>query len=108
MHQLTEFADGINNFVEVNFEPTTKHLYCTFPNEPLDSVKQCNANITYGANCDQQLGVYSTMDTGVSVAITSVVLVDINEYCVSVTASSSNKTVIVEGRLIVVKFGNEH
>ena len=37
MHQLTELADGINNLVEVNFEPLTKRLYCAFPNEPLDS-----------------------------------------------------------------------
>lgn len=90
----------------MNFEPKTRRIYCTFLNQALNRVKLCNASIMYGANCDQQLGIYSGMGTGVAVATTSLVLLDGNEYCFSITASNGNKTVIVEGVLNVVMFGN--
>ena len=104
-----EFTDGINNLVNVNFDPAIRSIKCTFLNQPQDGVKHCNASITYGDNCDQQLGVYSSIGTGDSVTTPMLELIDsINEYCFSVTASSGVRTVVVEGSMDIVTFGNMH
>ena len=102
------FTDGSNNLVNVNFEPATRSIMCTFLNQPLDRDKLCSASIAYGDNCDQHLGVYSGTGTGDSVTTQSLKLEpmdDVNEYCFSVTASSGGRTVIVEGTLDVLNFG---
>ena len=93
----------------MKFEPAMSTIHCTFLNQPFNSVKLCNASITYGANCDQQLGIYSSEGTGNFVTTPTLVLEEgVNQLCFSVTAKSGNKTVIVEGTLDVVKLGNAY
>ena len=88
-----------------------RSIICSFLNQPLDRQKECNASITYDADCNQELGNYSAMGTGANVTIPQLALIHgigSTEYCYSVTASSNNTTVVVEGDLDIVniQFGN--
>lgn len=74
-------------------------------------VKQCTANITYGADCDQNIGIFRGMGTGDSVVTTSLVLIDgVTEYCYVVNTSSGTVTVFIEGtfQIGVINFGRHH
>lgn len=69
-----------------------------------DDLKHCTANITYGTNCDQQLGSYSNTSTGDYVTTPSLELMsDITEYCYLVVASSGNTTAAVRGKFVFVQ-----
>ena len=62
----------------------------------------------YGPDCDQSLGVYSSSSTGPSDSLSTspIDLVDnVAEYCFTVTASSGNVTVDVEGTLNLINIG---
>lgn len=86
----------------MTFDPTTRSVLCSFLNESLiDQGKKCIANITYGINCNQPLGVFSGVGAGNSVITPSVEFIDtVSEYCLLVSAISGNVTVMVEGTLI--------
>ena len=91
-------VDGINSYVDVNFDQDTRTIICEFLNQPLDSVKECIANVTYGANCGQKLDVYGMDGTGYIVTTPPLDLPgNIAEFCFTVTARSNNVTVAVEG-----------
>jgi hypothetical protein len=98
------FIGGINTFVEVGFNSITKTITCFFPNQSmLGDSKQCIANVTYGPNCDQHLGVYRAEGEGSSVTTRTIDFKDeVSSYCFVVTASSSTATVTVEGNLDLV------
>lgn len=65
--------------------------------------KQCTANVTYGANCDQHLGTFRGSGTGDSVATLPLELIDsVTEYCYLVTTSSGAVTVNIDGTLNVL------
>lgn len=63
--------------------------------------------ISHGANCKDSLGIYSGMGIGNSVSTDKLMLEMVvnNEFCFSVTASSDNNTVIVDGNLHVLTAG---
>ena len=93
-------AEGINNLVDVNFDPNKRTITCTFLNQPSNILKQCSANITYGENCDRFLDTFSGMGTGDTVATEQLqALSGVIEYCFLVTAKTNNVTVLVEGIL---------
>ena len=100
---------GINNFVEVNFDSITKTVTCYFPNQSdsmFEDSKQCIANVTYGTDCGQHLGVYRAEGEGSSVVTHTIDFKEeVSSYCLVVSASSSVKTVIVEGNLDLVNTG---
>ena len=90
----------MNNFVDIDFNSGTTTIICTFLNQPMDTIKQCSINITYGPNCGQQLGSYTSEGIGDSVSSPELPLLeDVSEYCFTVTARSNNVTVSVEGTL---------
>lgn len=98
--------DGLNNLVNVNFDATERSVICTFLNQPSQRIKECIANITYGSDCDQFLGVYEGVDTGDAVRTPSLGTVrGVAEYCFTVTAISNNVTVQVEGNLVNIGTG---
>lgn len=94
----------------MNFNPTRRNFECSFLNQPQEREKECNASITYGNNCEQELGVFAGMGIGDSVATTelsldNIMTADVSEYCFSVTATSGMNTVVVEGMLDIINLG---
>ena len=95
---------GVNNLLRVFFDTETKGILCKLQDQlPL---KWCAANITYGSNCQYQLGYFriEAMDDseamGDSEIIISLELMDtITKYCFMVAAYNGKLTVIVEGTL---------
>ena len=84
----------------MNFDPNQRSIICTFLNQRFDIIKQCNANITYGENCEIFLGIYSGMGTGDSVETQQLeAMPGVVKYCFLVTAISNNVTVLVDGTL---------
>ena len=101
--QYFHILDGMNSFVDVNFNSEMKTIICTFLNQPKDTTKECSLNIIYGPNCDQQLGLYTNEGTGDSVSTPELPLIEgVTEYCFTVTARSNNITVNVEGTLNLI------
>ena len=99
--------DGVNNFVDINFDSDLKTIICVFLNQPMDFTKECVINVTYGPNCDQQLDSYSLEGTGDAVATPQLPLIEgTAEYCFTITARSDNVTVIVEGTLNLIEVLN--
>ena len=97
----------MNNFVDINFDSETTTIICTFLNQPMDTTKECSFNVTYGPDCGQLLGLYTSMGTGDSVSSPELPLIeDISEYCFTVTARSNNVTVSVEGTLNLFEVSN--
>ena len=93
-------ADGTNSFVDVSFILSARSITCTFMNQQQGINNLCSVNVTYGTNCEQILGVYSS--TGPSNPLPTPpfeLLGSVVEYCFTVTASSGNKSVVVEGNL---------
>ena len=85
----------------MSFDLYEKRIVCTFKNQPTATTKQCDANITYGENCNQELDVYRGMGVGDTVSTSQLeILPGITDYCFIVTAISSNVTVMVEGTLV--------
>ena len=95
------FADGVNNLVDVKFDVTGKIITCNFKNQPATTMKQCDANITYGENCDKQLNTYKGMGVGNAVSTSQLETIPgVTDYCFVVTAVSNNISVIVEGDIV--------
>ena len=95
------YAEGINNLVNVNFDLNQRSITCTFLNQPLNIMKQCSANITYGEDCDRFLNTFSGMGTGDKVTTQPLDAVPgVVEYCFLVTAETNNVTVLVDGTLL--------
>ena len=93
-------AEGLNNLVTVNFDPNRRNIICTFLNQPYGIIKQCNANISYGKNCNSFLNTFIGMNAGDTVETEQLEVVPgVVEYCFLVTATSNNVTVLVEGNL---------
>ena len=89
--------------VDVNFNSEVKSIICVFLNQPRGTIKECSANISYGTNCGQWLGLYTNEDTGDSVSIPELPLIEgVSKYCFTVTARSGNVTVNVEGTLNLI------
>ena len=90
------------------FDLSTKRIFCQFLSElQRESEKQCIANVTYGANCDQHEGIYPASGVGDSVTTPPLMFTDsVSEHCVFVTAISGNTIVIVEQKLSLIDTGN--
>ena len=102
-----QHLDGVNNFVDINFDSEMTTIICTFLNQPMDTTKECSINIAYGPNCGQQLGSYTGEGTGDSVSSPELPLIEgISEYCFTATARSNNVTVSVEGTLNLFEVSN--
>lgn len=103
----TFHVDGVNSFVLVTFIGSSKRVHCQFLRSlPRDSVKQCTANVSYGSNCDQFLGMYTNMSNSNFVITPPLELIDsVLEYCLSVAAIHNNDTVIVEGTINLFNTG---
>ena len=94
-------TEGVNNLVAVRFDVNEKRIMCTFKNQPTAIEKHCDANITYGENCNRELNVYRGMGTDDTVSTSQLEsLPGIADYCYVVTAISNNVTVMVEGTLV--------
>lgn len=111
MISFDHFADGVNNLVNVNFNKTARRFNCTFLSPPPNTLKHCKASVKYGNDCGKQLkgGLLngsSSADTVMTEVLVLRHIEGVNEYCFSVTASSDNKTVIIEGTLDVLNCGN--
>ena len=77
---------------------------CIYNSQQENTIQYCNANITYGLNCDKTLDIYMGMSEG-STVITPPIegIPGVNEYCFSVSTSSGNKTIIIEGNLNIFR-----
>lgn len=72
----------------------------------LMGVKSCTASISYGEDCDQHLGTYPANGVGSTVTTPTIEFIpEVSFYCISISASSGNQTVIVEGMLDLVNIG---
>ena len=97
---IATHIEGINNLVDVNFDPNQRIITCTFLNQPFDILKHCSANITYGDNCERFLNIFSGTSTGNTVATQQLEAVPgVVDYCFLATAKSNNVTVLVDGTL---------
>ena len=97
------YTDGLNNLVDVNFIHDDRRITCTFNNQPQEILKQCDANISYGINCNRLLNVYKGMDVSDTVFTSQLETVPgVTDYCFVVTAISNNVILMVEGNLIFV------
>lgn len=93
-------SDRDNRYVTVTFDPITKRVQCLFHNGNRLS-KLCTVNVSYGVDCDQELGTYPNSSFNNFVVTPQIEFVNgIFEYCLLVTAISGNTTVKVEGRVI--------
>ena len=100
-------AEGINNLVNVKFDPNQRTITCMFLNQPPNVMKQCSANITYGTNCDRFLNTYNGVGTGDTVTTQPLEAVPgVVEYCFLVNATSNNVTVLVDGTLDLQNLGD--
>lgn len=103
------FLDGINRYVNVTFDPNTRHFICLFLNQmTIAGTKRCNATVKYGTNCDQEIGMYSSSSTNNSVNTPQIQFINgVSKYCISVIANSdmNNLTVAVEGMLSLIDIG---
>ena len=69
-------------------------------------IKSCIANVTHGKNCEQYLGTYRVNGVGSTVTTPTIQFIpEVSSYCISISASSGNQTVIVEGNLDLVNIG---
>ena len=85
--------------MDIAFNPGSVTITCTFADKSFGVAKECLINISYGNNCDEQLGLYTTnFDKDTQALVTpSIELVDTTRYCFSAIAKSGNTTVIIEG-----------
>ena len=92
----------MNRYTSITFDPATMSVLCLFSSgTPIKSIKHCNVTVAYGANCDQQIRVYSNSSINNLVLTPQIEFVnDIHEYCLFVNASSNNTTITVEGMLV--------
>ena len=66
--------------------------------EPLNNMKECVVNVTYGDNCNILLGVYEASDKGDRLETPPLGFIeDVDHYCYSVTTRNQNLSIIVEG-----------
>ena len=88
--------------MNVTFDPTTRQVLCLFLNPISTNIsRECKAILTYGPNCDQEIGVYSNSSTSVSVTTPQLDFTDeVFEYCLFVTAVDDTITVTVERILL--------
>ena len=86
---------------------------CLFLNDRIqDTQKECRVVVTYGAKCDQLLGVYSGDGLGNSLQTTpSLKIVDnVTKYCFNATLNSINisiminTTIVIDGTINLVNF----
>ena len=85
----------------MKFDLNEKKIICYFKNQPTATMKRCDANITYGENCDQPLSVYRGNEDGNTVSTSQLETAPgVTDYCFVVTAVSNNVTVMVEGNLV--------
>ena len=94
------YLDGVNNYTNVLFDHITETITCVFLSEPLDSMKECYVNVSYGANCNVLLGVYEVSGKGDALETPRLGFIeDIDQYCYKVIARNQNLNfnVIVEG-----------
>ena len=92
---------GINTLVDVDYDSSEQRMICKFMNQPPETLKQCNASITSGVNCDLHHEVYHITGIGETLLTPSIAIDGFTEFCFSVNTSSGNVTVIVEGRVAV-------
>ena len=93
-------SDGINRYVNITFDSTTKRVMCLFLNEISNSIKYCNATVRYGEECDQQVGMYSNTSNSNSVLTPQIEFInDVSKYCLFAIAVSDNITIAVEGMI---------
>lgn len=100
----------MNTFVNVTFIASTKRFHCQFlRSSPVNSVQQCTVNVTYGSNCDKNLGTYRNTNNSNFVLTPPLDFIDsVSEYCFSVAATSNNEIVILEGILNLINTGNNY
>ena len=85
----------------MTFDSSTGSISCEFLNQSQrESEKQCIANVTYGANCGQNVGIFRGSGMGNSVTVPPFMFADsVSELCIFVTAISGNATAIVEQKV---------
>ena len=108
INNVKHTIDGNNTFVDVRFDTATGTFLCSFLKQlMLMDRKSCIANVTYGKNCDQHLGTYPATGVGSIMTTPTIEFIpEVSFYCVSISASSGNQTVIVEGNLGFVNIVN--
>lgn len=88
----------MNNFVTVEFDPSTSTITCVFLNKPATTEKTCD--VTYSIPCQEESDKIArsgpTYDTTVSVTLE--IESSTHSLCYDVNATSGNSTVEVKGR----------
>ncbi len=93
--------DCLNNFVQIKFDQSTSTaltITCIFPNEPATIEKKCDVSYSMCQQGPDQINITRsnpTHDTTVSVTLE---LDSIQTFCYTITATSGNSTIEVEGK----------
>ena len=97
---LTYLLDGVNNYVNVTFDHVTETITCVFLTEPLDSMKECDVILSYGAKCNTLIDIYEVSGRGDTLETPPLGFIEgIDQYCYEIIArhQNLNLNVTVEG-----------
>lgn len=104
--QIIHSTEYQNNFVRVQVISQSVSINCTFLNELEGTPKSCNATITYGDNCQDQMLINGIKDSENDLLIVISLRRFLEEtmsskYCgFRVNATANTTTVTVEGNLL--------
>lgn len=86
--------DGINSYTDVIFDSVAETVTCLLLSKPLDSMKECNVILSYGANCNMALSTFNTMSSGSGNTFIETpplrFIEGIDRYCIKIIARSQN------------------
>ena len=72
-------------------------------------LKYCTANISYGFNCNEVLGIYRGSSNTSSVKTVMIATIgDVTEYCYNVTTNVQNMTMVVVEGILTLNGGGMH
>ena len=89
---MQTLVDRRNGLFDVNFDQHTRTFTCIILQHRYLSIEnECSINISYGANCDHNLGAYRGNSTEDLIVISPIDFIeDIDVYCYTATAKISH------------------
>ena len=103
-------ADYRNNFVRVQITSEPASINCTFLSVIKGLPPSCDAVITYGQNCEEQMMINGMRDNDLVVVISLTSFLEdtmSSKYCsFRVNATANMRTVTVDGNIILGELYN--
>ena len=109
IHALLFSAEYQNNFVRVQVISESASINCTFLSVEGGTPISCNATITYGDNCQEQMPIYGTRESNNDVLVAINLRKFLEEtvsskYCgFRVNATANTRMVTVDGNILLGK-----